>query len=89
MIYSELLAVVHARIARAGLASAWIHRRHAQGGFGATRPPDQMPKNTIFGSRAWERWPKRTDKRRGRGVLDSWKPNFIEYPAGVVCSSHP
>lgn len=26
-----------------GLASAHIHRRHAQGGFGATHPPDRMP----------------------------------------------
>jgi len=27
-----------------GLASAWIYRRHAQPGFGATRPPATMPK---------------------------------------------
>jgi 2-haloalkanoic acid dehalogenase type II len=27
-----------------GLASAWIHRRHAQGGFGATTPPADMPR---------------------------------------------
>lgn len=27
-----------------GLASAWIYRRHAQSGYGATRPPAQMPK---------------------------------------------
>jgi 2-haloacid dehalogenase len=28
---------------KAGLASAWIHRRYAQEGFGATRPPDTLP----------------------------------------------
>lgn len=28
----------------AGLASAWIYRRHAQRGFGATHPPAAMPK---------------------------------------------
>jgi 2-haloacid dehalogenase len=28
----------------AGLASCWIHRRHAEGGFGATLSPDVMPK---------------------------------------------
>jgi 2-haloacid dehalogenase len=28
----------------AGLASAWIYRRHAQEGFGATHPPPAMPK---------------------------------------------
>jgi 2-haloacid dehalogenase len=27
-----------------GLASAWIHRRHAQQGFGATRAPPTMPR---------------------------------------------
>lgn len=27
-----------------GLASAWIHRRHAQTGFGATHPPERAPK---------------------------------------------
>jgi len=26
-----------------GLASCWIHRRHAEGGFGATLNPDAMP----------------------------------------------
>jgi 2-haloacid dehalogenase len=28
----------------AGLASAWIYRRHAQKGFGATHPPEAIPK---------------------------------------------
>ena len=27
-----------------GLASCWIHRRHGDEGFGATRPPGTMPK---------------------------------------------
>src|SRR5690606_5220889 len=27
-----------------GLASCWIHRRHSDDGFGATRPPSAMPK---------------------------------------------
>ncbi len=27
-----------------GLATCWIHRRHGDEGFGATRPPDTMPK---------------------------------------------
>ncbi len=30
-----------------GLASCWIHRRHADPGFGATRDPGQMPRVTF------------------------------------------
>jgi 2-haloacid dehalogenase len=41
---AESLFHDHAPANRAGLASAWIHRRHAQKGFGATSPPDAMPK---------------------------------------------
>lgn len=26
-----------------GLANCWIHRRHAEGGFGATRTPEKLP----------------------------------------------
>src|SRR5215469_283659 len=50
---AESLFHDHAPANRAGLASAWIHRRHAQKGFGATHPPDGMPKyNFRFGSMA-------------------------------------
>jgi 2-haloacid dehalogenase len=30
-----------------GLASCWIHRRHGDEGFGATRPPGAMPKTDF------------------------------------------
>jgi 2-haloacid dehalogenase len=40
---AESLFHDHAPANRAGLASAWIHRRHAQKGFGATHPPDARP----------------------------------------------
>jgi 2-haloacid dehalogenase len=39
---AESLFHDHAPANAAGLASAWIHRRHAQGGFGATTPPADM-----------------------------------------------
>ena len=43
----------HVPANQAGLASAWIYRRHAQKGFGATHPPDTMPKYDFkFGSMA-------------------------------------
>jgi 2-haloacid dehalogenase len=41
---AESLYHDHLPANKAGLASAWIYRRHAQGGFGATHPPDGMPK---------------------------------------------
>ena len=41
---AESLFHDHAPANIAGLASCWIHRRHAQGGFGATLAPDTMPK---------------------------------------------
>ncbi len=40
---AESLFHDHAPSNRIGLSSAWIHRRHAQGGFGATQPPETMP----------------------------------------------
>ena len=50
---AESLFHDHAPANRAGLASAWIHRRHAQKGFGATHPPEAMPKYDFrFGSMA-------------------------------------
>lgn len=41
---AESLFHDHGPANRAGLASAWIHRRHAQGGFGATMDPGKTPK---------------------------------------------
>jgi 2-haloacid dehalogenase len=41
---AESLFHDHLPANRAGLASAWIHRRHAQKGFGATQPPGTMPR---------------------------------------------
>lgn len=41
---AESLFHDHLPANRAGLASAWIYRRHAQTGFGATHPPETMPK---------------------------------------------
>jgi 2-haloacid dehalogenase len=32
---------------KAGLASAWIYRRHAQKGFGAMHPPEAMPRYSF------------------------------------------
>ena len=50
---AESLFHDHLPANRAGLASAWIHRRHAQQGFGATHPPETMPKYDFrFGSMA-------------------------------------
>lgn len=40
---AESLFHDHAPANRAGLASAWIHRRHDKDGFGATARPDAMP----------------------------------------------
>jgi 2-haloacid dehalogenase len=40
---AESLFHDHAPANRLGLASCWIHRRHAQQGFGATRDPEAMP----------------------------------------------
>ncbi|MCL4799889.1 MAG: haloacid dehalogenase type II [Burkholderiales bacterium] len=40
---AESLYHDHAPAQAAGIATAWIHRRHAQGGFGATRAPEDMP----------------------------------------------
>lgn len=41
---AESLFHDHLPANKAGLASAWIYRRHAQAGFGATHPPEEMPK---------------------------------------------
>lgn len=41
---AESLFHDHAPANKAGLASTWIYRRHAQQGFGATHPPESMPK---------------------------------------------
>jgi 2-haloacid dehalogenase len=41
---AESLFHDHLPANNAGLASAWIYRRHAQEGFGATHPPSAMPK---------------------------------------------
>jgi 2-haloacid dehalogenase len=50
---AESLFHDHAPANQAGLASAWIYRRHAQQGFGATHPPETMPKyNFQFTSMA-------------------------------------
>jgi 2-haloalkanoic acid dehalogenase type II len=40
---AESLFHDHAPANKMGLASAWIHRRHAQEGFGATARPTEMP----------------------------------------------
>jgi len=40
---AESLFHDHGPANKIGLASAWIHRRHAAGGFGATAPPVIMP----------------------------------------------
>jgi 2-haloacid dehalogenase len=50
---AESLFHDHLPANKAGLASAWIHRRHAQQGFGATQPPAAMPHYDFrFTSRA-------------------------------------
>jgi 2-haloacid dehalogenase len=41
---AESLYHDHLPANKAGLASAWIYRRHAQQGFGATHPPEAMPR---------------------------------------------
>ena len=41
---AESLYHDHLPANKAGLASAWIYRRHAQQGFGATHPPGAMPR---------------------------------------------
>ncbi len=41
---AESLFHDHLPANQAGLASAWIYRRHAQEGFGATHPPAEMPR---------------------------------------------
>ena len=41
---AESLFHDHLPANQAGLASVWIYRRHAQQGFGATHPPETMPK---------------------------------------------
>lgn len=41
---AESLFHDHGPANHAGLASAWIHRRHAQGGFGATMDPGKTPR---------------------------------------------
>ena len=41
---AESLFHDHVSANKAGLASAWIHRRHGRSGCGATHPPDVMPK---------------------------------------------
>lgn len=40
---AESLLHDHAPANQLGIASAWIHRRHAKAGHGATRPPAEMP----------------------------------------------
>ena len=40
---AESLFHDHLPANRTGLSSAWIHRCHAQPGFGATHPPETMP----------------------------------------------
>lgn len=40
---AESLFHDHGPANQAGLASCWIHRRHAAGGFGATMAPEEMP----------------------------------------------
>ncbi len=40
---AESLFHDHVPAGRFGLARCWIHRRHAKGGYGATRPPEAVP----------------------------------------------
>ena len=41
---AESLFHDHLPANKAGLASAWIYRRHGRQGFGATQPPGTMPR---------------------------------------------
>ena len=41
---AESLFHDHGPANRVGLKSCWIHRRHAEGGFGATMRPEEMPR---------------------------------------------
>ena len=44
---AESLFHDHGPANQAGLASCWIHRRHAQGGFGATMHPGATPRHDF------------------------------------------
>jgi FMN phosphatase YigB (HAD superfamily) len=44
---AESLFHDHAPANAFGLANAWIHRRHEQGGFGATRNPGKQPRTRF------------------------------------------
>ena len=44
---AESLFHDHGPANAAGLASCWIHRRHAQDGFGATMRPADMPRYDV------------------------------------------
>jgi 2-haloacid dehalogenase len=44
---AESLFHDHAPANEFGLASCWIHRRHAQGGFGATMNPGKVPRTDL------------------------------------------
>src|ERR1700754_3291379 len=44
---AESLFHDHVPARRHGLANCWIHRRHAQQGFGATMDPGQMPRTDF------------------------------------------
>ncbi len=44
---AESLFHDHVPASNFGLASCWIHRRHGDEGFGATRPPETMPKTDF------------------------------------------
>lgn len=44
---AESLFHDHVPALEIGLATCWIHRRAAQGGFGATREPNEMPEPTF------------------------------------------
>jgi len=44
---AESLFHDHGPANQAGLASCWIHRRHAQGGFGATMNPGATPRHDF------------------------------------------
>jgi 2-haloalkanoic acid dehalogenase type II len=62
---AESLFHDHAPANRHGLASCWIHRRHDREGFGATMPPDEMPRYDLrFPSMA-----AMAEARRERGSL--------------------
>jgi len=44
---AESLFHDHGPARRAGLAGCWIHRRHGQGGFGATMPPEDAARPAL------------------------------------------